>query len=375
MKKSLLLLIMILLWPLMVYAGGGGDDTISADRSMSTHNCYYKGTENGKEYAILMTLSGVDASLLAPFVEFEYYSQDSSGNLVTHFSTNYDGQNYLYNYNKDYGTYFALSNHVTRVWMDNEDSEENLNSAIKNGDFCPSTIYKIYDETNDDYMFMLCNGYDAENDQQTCTNVKNYIDSNMNKIVRDASNATVTKYNYTKNISFSNSGQSDFSETDIRDVYVEIEEELEEPTSETDDIIMEHAQQQIVNQAADQGISEQQLIEYKKIQINPLQPKEENCDSLLGSTTCSTGSNCEPAFYLQIAFTVMKYAAIIILIVMTMFESIGSLTSNDDGAMKKSLNKCIIRLVLCVLIFFAPVILEYLFTWMKVYTPSTCNIK
>ena len=116
-------------------------------------------------------------------------------------------------------------------------------------------------------------------------------------------------------------------------------------------------------------------VEYDEIEIVPLQPKEENCDSLLGSTTCSTGSNCEPAFYLQIAFTVMKYAAIIILIVMTMFESIGSLTSNDDGAMKKSLNKCIIRLVLCVLIFFAPVILEYLFTWMKVYTPSTCNIK
>lgn len=102
---------------------------------------------------------------------------------------------------------------------------------------------------------------------------------------------------------------------------------------------------------------------------------DDPCSSLLGSATCESGENCEPAFYIQAVFNVMKYVAIILLIVLSSMDFLGAVTSSDDGAMKKAMNKCIKRLIICVIIFFVPTILEYIFTWVKVYTPSTCGIK
>lgn len=117
------------------------------------------------------------------------------------------------------------------------------------------------------------------------------------------------------------------------------------------------------------------VTDYNKNELTPITPTEENCVSLLGSTTCESGKNCDPAFYIQIVFNVMKYAAIILLIVLSSMDFLGAVTSSDDGAMKKAMNKCIKRLIICVIIFFVPTLLEYIFTWVKVYTPSTCGIK
>lgn len=100
-----------------------------------------------------------------------------------------------------------------------------------------------------------------------------------------------------------------------------------------------------------------------------------DCESLLGSTTCASGKNCDPAYYLQVVFNIMKYVAVILLIVLSTMDFFGAVGSSDDGAMKKVANKCLKRLIICVIIFFIPTLLNYMLTLLKVYSSSTCGIK
>ena len=373
MRKNVIIMLIILLIPTFVYAGGSSDDTVSG---MSTHNCYYSGKEDNTEYVINMTLYGVDNTSMPPSVAIDYFTGDAAGNTTSLFKVNnFDGQNYIYNFNKDFGTYFALQNHVNVTWWDNEGSEEQMKEAIKNGAFCPSTVYKVYDKTNDEYMFMFCNGYNSELGQETCTNVSNYINNNKKNFVDDVNNMTVTKYTFVKNYSFSNVGSNDFSNTDIEDTYVDVKNDSENTQTEVDKIISDNAQQTIVDQAGDQGVSDTQLNDYfNNYQREEYNPEALDCNSLLGSTSCPTGKNCESAFYLQIVFDVMKYVAIAIVIIFSILDFTGAVASQDNDAIKKSTKKLIIRLVLCVVIFVLPTILEFVFTLIDVYSPSTCGI-
>jgi len=368
MRKNVIIMLIILLVPTFVYAGGSSDDTVSG---MSTHNCYYSGKEDNTEYVINMTLYGVDNTSMPPSVAIDYFTGDAAGNTTSLFKVNnFDGQNYIYNFNKDFGTYFALQNHVNVTWWDNEGSEEQMKEAIKNGAFCPSTVYKVYDKTNDEYMFMFCNGYNSELGQETCTNVSNYINNNKKNFVDDVNNMTITKYTFVKNYSFSNVGSNDFSNTDIEDTYVDVKNDSENTQTEVDKIISDNAQQTIVEQAGDQGISESELVEYKDMIITPIKPAELDCDSLLGSPKIQG----QPAFYLQIVFDVMKYVAIAIVIIFSILDFTGAVASQDNDAIKKSTKRLIIRLVLCVVIFVLPTILEFVFTLIDVYSPSVCGI-
>ena len=101
---------------------------------------------------------------------------------------------------------------------------------------------------------------------------------------------------------------------------------------------------------------------------------DQTCDSLLGNPKCEDGQNCEPAFYIQFVFNVMKYIAIILVIVFTTIDFIGAVSAQDDDKLKKAMSKVVIRLIWCVLIFVLPTLLEFLFTFMEVYSPSTCGI-
>lgn len=94
------------------------------------------------------------------------------------------------------------------------------------------------------------------------------------------------------------------------------------------------------------------------------------CESYLGSPTVKG----TPAYYLQFIFNLIKYAAIIILFVMTVVEFIKASASNNQDAMKKALNNTIKRLIIAVIIFMLPILIEFLFTVLGAYSPDTCGI-
>ncbi len=94
------------------------------------------------------------------------------------------------------------------------------------------------------------------------------------------------------------------------------------------------------------------------------------CNSYLGNPTVKG----EPAYYLQFAFDLIKYAAIIMLFVFTIVDFIKATAGNQDE-IKKATQKAIKRLIIAIIIFFLPILIKFLLTVLGAYSPSTCGIK
>jgi len=96
-----------------------------------------------------------------------------------------------------------------------------------------------------------------------------------------------------------------------------------------------------------------------------------DCETLLGNPD----DDGTPAFYMVIAFTVMKYAAIIILIVVTVMDFIGAAASQDNDALKKAMEKATTRIILCVIIFILPTLIEFVLKYIAETNEGLCGIK
>lgn len=93
-----------------------------------------------------------------------------------------------------------------------------------------------------------------------------------------------------------------------------------------------------------------------------------SCNSLLGNPK----NDEDPAYYLTVAFKVMRYVAIILLIVMSIIDFVGSVAAQDDDALKKAVNKMIKRAIMCVLIFILPTIIEYVLQFIDDISIKDC---
>jgi K+-transporting ATPase A subunit len=99
---------------------------------------------------------------------------------------------------------------------------------------------------------------------------------------------------------------------------------------------------------------------------------------LLLADTCSgyLGSPSNPketAYWIQVALNVMRYIAIILLIVMSSFDYIKAVVAQDNDALKKANMTFIKRLAFCVIIFFVPVVVKFIMGFLGAY--DTCGIK
>ena len=92
------------------------------------------------------------------------------------------------------------------------------------------------------------------------------------------------------------------------------------------------------------------------VEINDL-----NCDSLFGNPD-NSGT---PAYYLSFAFKVIKYIAIVILIVLSIMDFISAVASQDNDALKKAMNKALTRFIICVIIFLLPILIEFLLKYIN----------
>lgn len=94
----------------------------------------------------------------------------------------------------------------------------------------------------------------------------------------------------------------------------------------------------------------------------------DRCDSLLGDPS----DEGDPAYWLQLIFNAMKYFAIIALFALVTLDFFKALVADDKDAIKKAGQKAAKRLIYCVLVFFLPIIVEFLMTMMGLY--GTCGI-
>lgn len=99
----------------------------------------------------------------------------------------------------------------------------------------------------------------------------------------------------------------------------------------------------------------------------------QGCESYLGNPEDST--NKPPAYYLQFSFNLMKYIAIILLLVLTVIEYAKAVASSNQDAIKKATMNTVKRLILAAVIFMLPMLIEFLFKVLGIYSSTTCGIK
>lgn len=94
------------------------------------------------------------------------------------------------------------------------------------------------------------------------------------------------------------------------------------------------------------------------------------------SETCGAfgdpSTNGTPAYWMQQALEIMKYIGIVALLVLTTLDFIKALAQNDKDALKKAGNTAIKRFIYCVLLFFTPMVVEFLMSLFGAY--GTCGI-
>lgn len=95
-----------------------------------------------------------------------------------------------------------------------------------------------------------------------------------------------------------------------------------------------------------------------------------NCTSLLGDPAKSNPPS--PAFLLSYAFKVLRYVAIILLVVLSIMDFVSSVSSQDTDSLKKAVNKTIRRAILCVIIFLLPYLIEYVLTFLNDNATKIC---
>ena len=94
----------------------------------------------------------------------------------------------------------------------------------------------------------------------------------------------------------------------------------------------------------------------------------DGCEGFLGSVS-KTGT---PAFYLHYIISVLRYVAIILLLVFTVMDFGKAVVSQDKDALKKEAIRAAKRLVYTILIYFIPAVLDFLLKLIGAY--STCGI-
>lgn len=96
-----------------------------------------------------------------------------------------------------------------------------------------------------------------------------------------------------------------------------------------------------------------------------------DCMGLLGSTSNPN----EPAYYLSIAFNILKYLAIILLIVLTIADYLKAVISKDDEELSKTNAKFLKRFILAIIIFVLPTLIIMVLEWGGLINDSTlCGI-
>ncbi len=97
--------------------------------------------------------------------------------------------------------------------------------------------------------------------------------------------------------------------------------------------------------------------------------KEENCESLFGNPK----KDGTFANFLQQIFTIMGYAAPILCLALSTFDFVKAAASQDKDALNKAIKSTIKRLILAVILFFLPTLINFLFPLFGWY--GTCGIE
>lgn len=96
--------------------------------------------------------------------------------------------------------------------------------------------------------------------------------------------------------------------------------------------------------------------------------KDMDCYGLLGMPD----NPDHPAYWLQLALQVIRYAGIAALVIMCTIDFIQAITKQDSDALKAAINKSVRRFIFAVILFFVPLIVSTIMDLFGVY--GTCTL-
>lgn len=96
-----------------------------------------------------------------------------------------------------------------------------------------------------------------------------------------------------------------------------------------------------------------------------------NCTSLLGDPNQGP-DNPSPAYLLTYAFKVIRYVALIILVIASIMDFVSAVSSQDKDSLNKAVNKTIQRTIICIIIFLLPSIIQFVLTLLNDRAVNIC---
>ena len=247
---------------------------------------------------------------------------------------------------------------------------------------CPSTIY-IFKYTDSSwfggeetrYELYACGNNYGDYNKDTCPATQSYLQAQKSKY----DNASIITTNYFAETFVTNAGQDDPSDTNVADQWAENAANIDVVCA--DEYKAEHGDEECLKakmeqdgyegQAEDQGVTESELIsayeEYKAYQeALDYDFSTGECESYLGNVY----TKGTPAYMLNFAFNIMKYAAIVLLFVFTVVELAKSVADGKDETRKKATQNIIKRLIIAVVIFFLPLLINFILSLLGVVNMS-----
>lgn len=95
------------------------------------------------------------------------------------------------------------------------------------------------------------------------------------------------------------------------------------------------------------------------------------CDALLGNPE----EPGEPAYYLQLALNVLRYVAIVALVLLSTIDYTKAVASSDADALQQANQRVIKRVIYTVILFMFPSVLEFVFNLTGIYDNPLCGLQ
>lgn len=103
--------------------------------------------------------------------------------------------------------------------------------------------------------------------------------------------------------------------------------------------------------------------------VYSLDSEKQNCESIFGDPK----QDGTVANFLQHIFTIIGYAAPLLCLVLSVFEFTKAAASQDKDALTKAVKRTFKRIILAIVLFFLPMLINFLFPLLGWY--GTCGIQ
>jgi len=376
MKKVLYFLLILFLFPTIVFAGGSSDDDSMGVSHMNI-NCVYEqqspvamqhGKYNGNGTYINIEFGGIDdTSTSGTFFTYSF------GKLLSDnkFEKNYEytfasggktGGRWL-NYNKAYGSEYWL-----QAWWSNQMRDDKLNTLpaskiqekADNGEFCPQQVIIVQTKEDSKYYFVSA----RDNKDRVASS---------NALSKSGKYKNEKLYYFTgTSIAISNINQETLEDTNAEE---KVEESKQNITNYCDKNSASYDEKKCTESKIVAGATEETVEDIVSYNNNV---DYELPGIALGKITCEDlfkNGDDYNATHKLLASTLrfMQYLGIILATILSVVDFIKVVPTNDKDALNKAAKKSVTRLVIAIVIFFVPVILNFILGLVGFNNP-TCRL-